>query len=145
MRFVDSNVFLHALLRPRRELTEEELRVKESAKEIITGIEGGEEVATSTVHLSEVINIVESGLGLQRSLGLLAWAITTPNMEVYPTSLRDYEGALVVAREANVSVNDALAYQLMRAHGLNEAYSFDKHFDQLKGITRLPLSQDSMP
>jgi len=145
LRFVDSNVFLHALLRPRRELTEEELRVKESAKEIITGIEGGEEVATSTVHLSEVINIVESGLGLQRSLGLLAWAITTPNMEVYPTSLRDYEGALVVAREANVSVNDALAYQLMRAHGLNEAYSFDKHFDQLKGITRLPLSQDSMP
>ena len=145
MRFVDSNVFLHALLRPRRELTEEELRVKESAKEIITGIEGGEEVATSTVHLSEVINIVESGLGLQRSLGLLAWAITTPNLEVYPTSLKDYEGALAVAREENVSVNDALAYQLMREHGLNEVYSFDKHFNRLRGITRLPLSQDSMP
>jgi len=145
LRFIDSNVFLHALLRPRRELTEEELRVKESAKEIITGIEGGEEVATSTVHLSEVINIVESGLGLQRSLGILAWAITTPNMEVYPTSLGDYEGALAVAREENVSVNDALAYQLMRAHGLNEVYSFDKHFNRLRGITRLPLSQDSMP
>lgn len=142
MRFVDSNVFLHALLRPRRELTEKELRVKESAKAIITGIEGGEKVATSTVHLSEVINIVESGLGLLKSIGLLAWVITTPNLEVYPTSLRDYEGALVVAREENVSVNDALACQLMRGHGLDEVYSFDKHFDRLRGITRLPLSQD---
>ncbi len=142
MRFVDSNVFLHALLRPRRELTEEELRIKESAKAIIKGIEGGEKVATSTVHLSEVINIVESGLGLLKSIGLLAWVITTPNLEVYPTSFRDYEGALVVAREENVSVNDALACQLMRGHGLDEVYSFDKHFDRLRGITRLPLSQD---
>ena len=142
MRFVDSNVFLHALLRPRRELTGEELRVKESAKGIIEGIEGGEAVATSTVHLSEVINIVESGLGLRRSLGLLAWAITTPNLVVYPTSLRDYEGALAVAREENVSVNDALAYRLMGEHGLDEVYSFDKHFDRLRGVTRLPLSQD---
>jgi len=123
LRFVDSNVFLHALLRPRRELTEEELRVKESAKGIITGIEGGEKVA-------------------RRSLGLLAWTITTPNLKVYPTSLRDYEGALIVAREENVSINDALAYQLMRGHGLDEVYSFDKHFDRLRGITRLPLSQD---
>ncbi len=38
LRFVDSNVFLHALLRPRLELTGEELRVKESAKGIIEGI-----------------------------------------------------------------------------------------------------------
>jgi predicted nucleic acid-binding protein len=49
MRFVDSNVFLHAFLRPRRELSEEERRVKEVAKEIVRGIEGGEGVAMSTV------------------------------------------------------------------------------------------------
>ncbi len=46
--------------------------------------------------------------------------MTAPNIEVYPTSLGDYEGALVVAREENVSVNDALAYQLMRGHGQGE-------------------------
>ncbi len=66
--------------------------------------------------------------------------MTAPNIEVYPTSLRDYEGALVVAREENVSVNDALAYHLMRGHGLDEIYSFDRHFDQLRGLARLPLS-----
>jgi predicted nucleic acid-binding protein len=142
LRFIDSSVFLHAFLRPRRELTGEEQRVKEEAKEIITGVEEGEEVATSTVHLSEVLNIVESGLGLQRSLGLLAWAVSMPNVEVHPVSLGDYEGALPVAREGNVSVNDALAYQLMEEHGLDEVYSFDGHFNQLRGITRLPLIHD---
>ena len=138
MRFVDSNVFLHAFLRPRRELTEEELRVKEESKGIVGRIEAGERVATSTVHISEVINVVESGLGLRESLGLLAWAISKENIEVYATAIGDYEGALPVARDKGVSANDALAYLLMRSHGLEEIYTFDGHFDQLKDITRLP-------
>ena len=138
MRFVDSNVFLHAFLRPRRALTDGERRVKEGAKAIVEAIEGGEEVATTAVHLSEVINIVESGLGLQKSLGLLAWAISKANIEVYPTAIGDYEGALPIARDNGVSANDALAYLLMRGNELREVYSFDRHFDQLKGVTRLP-------
>lgn len=138
MRFVDSNVFLHAFLRPRRTLTDRERRVKEEAKAIVEAIEGGEEVATTAVHLSEVINIVESGLGLQESLGLLAWAISKANIEVYPTALEDYERSLPIARENSVSANDALAYKSMFDHGLREVYSFDKHFDQLKDVARLP-------
>lgn len=138
MRFVDSNVFLHAFLRPRRELTPRERDTKERAKEIIERIEAGEMVATSTVHLSEVINIVESGLGLQESLGLLAWAVSRSNIKVHSTSLGDYEAALPIARERGVSANDALAYTLMRQHGIDEVYSFDRHFNQLTEVTRLP-------
>ncbi|HID18447.1 TPA: PIN domain-containing protein [Candidatus Bathyarchaeota archaeon] len=37
-----------------------------------------------------------------------------------------------------MSANDALAYLSMKAHRLREIYSFDKHFDQLKGVVRLP-------
>lgn len=138
MRFVDSNVFLHAFLRPRRELTPRERDTKERAKEIIERIEAGEMVATSTVHLSEVINIVESGLGLQESMGLLAWAVSRSNIKVHSTSLGDYEAALPIAKERGVSANDALAYTLMRQHGIDEVYSFDKHFNQLTEVTRLP-------
>lgn len=137
MRFIDSNVFLHALLKPRRKLTEEEQSVKEASKEIVERIEGGEEVAMTTVHLSEVINIVESGLGLQKSLGLLAWFISRANIEVYPTSIEDYESALPLARDKGVSANDAIAHLSMRRNGLEEIYSFDGHFDQFKDITRL--------
>jgi len=103
MRFIDSNVFLHAFLKPRRELTDEERRVKRESKEIVGRIEEGERVAMSTVHLSEVINIVESGLGLQESLGFLAWAISKVNVEVHPTAMDDYEGSLALARKSGVS------------------------------------------
>jgi len=137
LRFVDSNIFLHAFLIPHRALTREEQHVKDEAKAIVKRIEEGEEVATTTVHLSEVVNIIETGLSLQKSLGFLAWVITSENIKVHPITVEDYEGALLIARENNVSANDALAHLSMKAQGLREIYSFDKHFDQLKGITRL--------
>jgi len=138
MRFVDSNIFLHAFLTPRRELTKDEKWVKDESKAIVKRIEDGEEVAMTTVHLSEVVNIVESGLGLQRSLGLLSWAIAKDNIRLHPTIIEDYETAFPTARENGISANDALAYLSMKAHSLTEIYSFDKHFDQFKDIIKLP-------
>jgi len=138
LRFVDSNVFLHAFLIPHRALTGEEQHVKDEAKAIVKRIEEGEEVATTTVHLSEVVNIIETGASLQRSLGFLAWVITSENIKVYPVTMGDYEGALLIAKDNDISANDALAHLSMKAQGLAEIYSFDKHFDQIKGIIRLP-------
>jgi len=137
MRFIDSNVFLHAFLRPRRELSYNERRMKEEAQRTIRLVEEGEVVATTAVHISEVVNIVESGLGLQRSLGILAWVISKPNIQVYPATVDSYERALPVAQERGVSANDALAYLTMRDNGLAEVYTFDKHYDQLD-VKRLP-------
>ncbi len=138
MRFVDSNVFLYAFLIPRRRLRKEEQNVKDEAKAIVERIEGGEEVATTTAHLSEVVNIIETGLGLQKSLGFLAWTITSENIKVYPVTMEDYESAIPLAKDNSISANDALAYLTMKTHELREIYSFDKHFDQLKDIIRLP-------
>lgn len=138
MRFIDSNVFLHAFLKPRRELTQKEQDIKEKAKRIIEDIEAGEEVATSTVHISEVVNIVESGLGLQKSLGLLAWAVSRPNIKIHPTHPQDYENALPIAEQNAVSANDALAYTLMKQHGIDEIFTFDNHYDQLDEVIKLP-------
>jgi predicted nucleic acid-binding protein len=138
MRFVDSNVFLHAFLRPRRPLTEREQLVKDEAKSIVKRLEEGEEVATTTVHLSEVVNIVETGLGLERSLGFLSWVVSSGNMRVYPVSVEDYEAAVPVAKERGISANDALAYAVMRKEGIEEIYSFDRHFDGLGDIMKVP-------
>jgi len=138
LRFVDSNIFLHAFLKPRRKLTQKELKIKDESKAIVKRIEGGEEVAMSTAHLSEVVNIVETSLGLEKSLGFLAWIVTMDNIEVYSVGLGHYETSLPLAKDNEISANDALAYSLMRSYGLKEIYSFDKHFDQLKDIVRLP-------
>ncbi len=60
------------------------------------------------------------------------------NIEVYSVGLGHYEKALLIAEENGVSANDALAYLFMKNYGLKEIYSFDKHFNQLKDIVRLP-------
>lgn len=138
MKFVDSNIFLHAFLTPRRKLTKEEQEVKDDAKAIVERIEGDEEVAMTTAHLSEVVNIIETGLGLEKSLGFLAWVITKDNIQVYPVAIEQYETAMPIAKENRISANDALAYAIMQIHGLKEIYSFDRHFNQLRGIIRLP-------
>jgi len=138
LRFVDSNVFLHALLTPRRPLRKEEQNVKDEAKAIVRRIEGGEEVATTTVHLSEVVDIIETGLGLEKSLGFLAWVITSENITVYSVAAEDYEGAVPLAKDNNISANDALAHLSMKTHELREIYSFDKHFEKLEDVERLP-------
>lgn len=137
MRFVDSNVFLHAFLKPRRKLTQKELKIKAEAQAIVKRVEGGEEVAMSTTHLSEVVNIIETSLGLEKSLGFLAWIVTMDNIEVYSVGLGHYEKSLPLAKENEISANDALALLFMRSYGLKEIYSFDKHFDRLKDIVRL--------
>ena len=43
--FVDTNVFVYAMLKSTRKLQAQELRAKEAAKQIVSRINAGEEVA----------------------------------------------------------------------------------------------------
>ncbi len=63
MKFADANVFIYAILKPRRELSEKELEIKSRAKAILARINEGEEVFTTVVHLSEVANVLEDCAG----------------------------------------------------------------------------------
>lgn len=137
MRFIDSNIFLHAFLKPRRKLTDQESMIKEQSKSILRRVEQGEKVAISVVHLSEVVNIFESGQGLLVAQGFLAWAISSENMVVYPVSVEDYEVALPLSQEHSISPNDALAVNKMKTNKLEEIYSHDKHFDQIENIQKI--------
>ena len=112
--------------------------MKAAAQEILRRVEEGEPVFTTTVHVSEVVNIVESRVGLQASLGLAARLLSLENVEVLPVSRDDYEKALEVAQRFSVSLNDAVAYAKMLEKGASEVYTFDKHFAQLLGMRTLP-------
>ncbi len=137
MRFIDSNIFLHAFLKPRRKLTQQESMIKEQSKTILQRVEQGEAVALSVVHLSEVVNILESGQGLRVAQGFIAWVISSENIVVYPISVEDYEVALPLSEEYDVSPNDALAVNKMRSNNLEEIYSHDKHFDKVENIKKI--------
>jgi len=83
------------------------------------------------VHLSEILNIVESRVGLKQSISLLAGILSLQNILIVDVNIDDYKKALLVADKYNVSINDALAYIKMKENNIKEIYTFDKHFKNL--------------
>lgn len=136
-RFLDSSVFLHAYLKPKRRLREAEKEVKQKASAIIENIEKGEEVVISTIHLSEILNITEERLGLEKATQFLENILATDNIIIEGVQRRDYEEALVIASRYKVSPNDAVACVVSRRMNISEIYSFDKHFDRVPFVRRL--------
>jgi len=80
VRFLDSSIFLHAYLKPKRELRDAEKEIKKKAINILENIERGEEVVTSTVHISEILNMIEARLGLDVAIRLLQVLLTIENI-----------------------------------------------------------------
>ena len=134
MRFLDSSVFLHAYLKPRRKLRQREKTIKEMAKKILEKIEGGEEVVTTVIHLAEILNIVESRLGLKYSISLLARILSLSNILIEGVGLDDYKNGLTISERYGISINDSIAYIKMEKLNINEIYTFDKHFKNLPEI-----------
>jgi predicted nucleic acid-binding protein len=137
MRFLDANVFIYAYLKPKRGLADEERKLKEMAKSIIRRVNEGEKVITSIVHLSEVANILENAMTIAALSELIKGILSSDNIAVIEVSSHDYLMAADLASIHNIGINDSLALIKMRERGVDEIYSFDKHFDEIEGITRV--------
>jgi predicted nucleic acid-binding protein len=133
IKFIDSNVFVYAYVKPKREISEKVSRMKEKAKEILMKINYGEErVVTSVVHMSEIANVVESLSSISKSIEIIENILNNKNIMVKDVTTQDYIEAVRVANREKVSVNDALAYVIMRNNNISEIYTFDeKHFKKL--------------
>jgi len=131
MRFIDANVFLYAAVKPKGKISKEILERKERSRRILLRVENGEEVITTVVHLSEVANILEAKVNLATALKFVKNLLLAENVRILPVSQEDYLRALLIAKEKNVSVNDALAYLKMKEINVKEVYTFDNHFKNL--------------
>lgn len=49
---------------------------------------------------------------------------TSENIDVFSVAVEDYEAAIPLAKDNDVSANDALAYLFMKKNGMKEIYSF---------------------
>ena len=136
MRFIDSNVFIHAYIKPTRRLQEHEERIKQGAKAIVRRVNRGEEVITTVVHLGEIANLLENFMPHRSALDTVKELLYKENIQVQEISKRDYIKAIPTAEEAAVGLNDALAYALMEQKEIREIYTFDKDFDRLEGVRR---------
>ncbi|MDG7018238.1 MAG: type II toxin-antitoxin system VapC family toxin [Nitrososphaerota archaeon] len=143
MKFLDANPFIYAFYKPGNPLTEELKTMKDEAKSIISRINEGEErVLTSVVHVSEVANILKRRMQPAELVELVSGILTNESVQVERVTPEDYLGAVESALDLRVDPNDALAVILMRRHQIRDIYTFDRGFDRVEGIRRLPGGPD---
>ena len=137
MRFVDASLFLYAYLKPRKAVPDEVAEMKKNAKVIVKRINSGERVATSLTHVSEVANILEASMPIHESHMVMRDLIHSPTIAFLEPSRENYVDAVEVAEEVSVGLNDGVAYVLMKENGIEEIYSFDRHFVRFKDVRRV--------
>jgi len=139
MRFLDANVFIYAYYKPKKQLTQKEKQMKEHAKKIISNVsQGKEEVITTVVHVSEVVNILKHGMPLDQLTVTVRGLFMLDNVRIMGITREAYFAATELGDDLKLEANDALAVDVMKLNDLKEIYSFDEDFDQIEGITRLP-------
>lgn len=134
MRFIDANVIIYAVLKPKGSLPDAVLRKKKAAREIFLRVNDSEPVTTTAVHISEVANVLEDAAGLPFACDLLAALLVKSSISIEPVSADDYRESIGLAKKHSISVNDALALIIMERLGIDEIYTFDRHFTK-SGVT----------
>jgi predicted nucleic acid-binding protein len=139
MRFLDANVFIYAYYKPKKQLAQKERQMKEQAKAIITNVsQGKEEVLTSVVHVSEIVNILKHGMPQDQLTVIIRGLFMLDNVTITGVTREAYFAATELGDDLKLEANDALAVDILRTKDISEIYSFDEHFDQIDGIMRLP-------
>jgi predicted nucleic acid-binding protein len=139
MKFLDANVFIYAFYKPKKPLSEKEKQMKEQAKKIISNIsEGKEEVLMTVVHVSEVANILKHGMPREQLTEVLRGLFMMDNLRIVGVSRNQYFAAVELGEDLKLESNDALTVDVMQQNSVREIYSFDEHFAQVAGITKLP-------
>jgi len=136
LRFVDASVFVHSFIKPKRALKEHESRIKGHAKKIVQRIAEGEEVLITVVQIAEIANVVEGHATLSDALKVEEFLLASDNVRVLGVTGEDCVIALGIAKDKRVGLSDAIAFNAMLKHKVDEIYSFDKDFDNLE-IKRL--------
>jgi predicted nucleic acid-binding protein len=90
------------------------------------------------VHISEVANILKHSLGTTEIADIIEGIFALDNVQVAGVDKDEYLAAAELGKELEMDPNDALAYQVMRSNRLFEIYSYDKVFERVEGLRRLP-------
>ncbi len=137
MRFVDANVFLYASIKPKSTATGKIKDIKEKSVEIVKKISGGEKVLTTTVHISEVSNVLESSMPSKLAQETIEKILFDENIEIAGVDKNIYASSLELAKILDISINDCVALVAMKSNGIKQIYSFDSDFDKVEGIERV--------
>jgi len=137
--FLDANIFIYAYYKPKKPLNQKEKQMKEQAKKIITNIsQAKEEVTTTVIRISEIVNILKHGLKVEELNKLILGLFMLDNIKIKSITREQYLAATELADDLKLESNDALAVDTMKQDNITEIYTFDEDFDNIERITRLP-------
>jgi hypothetical protein len=140
MKFLDAKVFVYAYYKPKKQLSEKEHQMKEHAKTIISNIsKGKEEVMITVVHVSEVANVLKHGMPQEQLTTIIRGLFMLDNVRIMDVTKDAYFAATELGEDLKLEPNNALAIDMMRQNNIAEIFSFDEHFNQIDGITRIPI------
>lgn len=132
LRFIDSNIFIYHLAGDEQ--------YGETASPILERISRGEEAATSTLILSQVIAYLrwkKKGFVIPQFIDFLR---STPTIHKVETSFSDFVAAQKLQEKTKVkwaSWDDLTIAAQMSRTGITEIYSNDKDFDTIPNIKRV--------
>ncbi|MEW6009810.1 MAG: PIN domain-containing protein [Euryarchaeota archaeon] len=140
VKYIDTNIFIHAIIRKKDELSENEKRIKENSMKILKKIQNGIQVRITTFQIAEIMNILEKWEGHDIARDVIKFIIETPNVKIHEITQNELFGAIELAEQYKnnkIGFNDLVTVAAMRNTKNTEIYSFDKHFDQFQDINRL--------
>ena len=140
MKLVDANVFIHGILKPRKNISESNKKLKKRANDLVLRINRGEPVGICVIQLSEVIRVFENLKEHETAFRLQKFFLKSPKIKKFPVYEEDLlhaHGVVDKYGDNKISFNDAIAYIVMKREDIEEIYSFDKHFDIFNDIKRL--------
>jgi uncharacterized protein len=131
MRFLDTNIFI-------RFLTDDVPEKADACEEIFKkAVEKQETLFTTDLVIAEIVWVLESFYELPKDeiQDKVEKILNTPNLICPYKDL--ILGALILYSEKNIDYIDAYNALILKEHGIEELYSYDKHYDRIEWLTRL--------
>lgn len=132
MRFIDANVFVYHIA--------QDPRYGELATTIIKRIEGGEQVATSTLVISQVCGYLKWKRRSDVVPIFLAFLRSLPNLVKVDTTFMDFIQSQEFCIEHSIHWSlwdDLIIAEQMKRLKIDEIYSNDVDFDTIPGVKRI--------
>jgi len=131
MRFLDTNIFI-------RFLTDDVPEKVDACEEIFKkAVEKQETLFTTDLVIAEIVWGLESFYELPKNeiQDKVEKILNTPNLICPHKDL--ILSALILYSEKNIDYIDAYNALILKENGIEELYSYDKHYDRIDWLTRL--------
>ena len=86
-----------------------------------------------------MVNILKHALSISEIAEIVTALSLLDNVDIASVDKMDYLAATKLGQDLGLDPNDALAVQVLRLRGLSEIYSFDRVFERVEGVRRLPV------